>query len=52
MTAERDPFHVRGVRRYNLKLWDFHESPILGVGVRAWLNGADTSYRGCRPPEE
>ncbi|MFQ5694078.1 MAG: YciI family protein, partial [Nitrospinota bacterium] len=49
--AEKDPFHVRGIRKYDLRLWNFHESSILGVGVRAWLNGTDTSYRGYWPPQ-
>jgi uncharacterized protein YciI len=50
--VEKDPFHARGVKKYQIKLWNFHESSIIGVGVRAWLNGTDTSYKGYWPPKD
>ncbi len=50
--VEKDPFHVQGLKTYEMHLWNFHESSIIGLGTRAWLNGTDTSYPGYWPPED
>ena len=50
--VEKDPFHVRGLKTYEMHLWNFHESSIIGLGTRAWLNGTDPSYKGYWPPED
>ena len=50
--AERDPFHVRGRKTYELHWWTLCESSVLGVGMRAWLNDTDPSFRAYWPPED
>ena len=50
--AERDPFHRKGLRVYRFMSWRLHESSILGVGLRARLNGDDPSNPHYWPPKD
>lgn len=50
--ADRDPFHVRGRKIYELHPWTLCESSVLGVATRAWLNGTDPSFYAYWPRED
>ena len=47
--ADSDPMHASGLKTYDLKLWSLHESSIIGVGVRASLNGTDSEHSAYWP---
>lgn len=49
--ADSEPYHAAGLREYDLYHWSLNESGVLGVGLRAFLNGDDPSNPKYRRPE-
>ena len=50
--ADSDPFHLNGLREYELLRWRLNESSYLGVALRAKLNGDDPTNPHYWPPKD